>query len=468
MLLKLINTKLTIAIVVITSLCSCNNSMRYDDYSAYFGGEIVNPSERFVLLLKDNKLIDTLFLNAENRFFKKFDSLTPGLYTFKHLPEYQYVYFDKNDSIMVRVNSDDFDNSVVYCGRGDEKNNYFMDAFLKNEHNNEVLYGILDKDISEFNSFTDKAYASLKKEYDTKKIEYSWSPGFDSIAMAQLQFNYYFTKELYPYAHQYKTGNEIYDKLPNDFYAFRNTINLNNESFTSFSPFVKYVSMMLTNRVYEKQHNNYNDMSLNSNIEKLNLTDSIIKNEKIKNGVLNQLASMYLLEDQNMKNNTLFIKRYLELSSDEKHQNEIKDIFTAVQNLVPGKKLPNIELVNTNDEKVLPEQYFKGEKTVFFFWSTMADSHLKAVHNKVKVLQENHPHINFIAVNIKDTKEAWLNAINKYNFSGITELKSTNFSEIQKKWVLNKVHRVIVTNKNGEIVNGFSNLFDVNFAKNNF
>ena len=226
--------------------------------------------------------------------------------------------------------------------------------------------------------------------------------------------------------------------------------------------------MMLTNRVYEKQHNNYNDMSLNSNIEKLNLTDSIIKNEKIKNGVLNQLASMYLLEDQNMKNNTLFIKRYLELSSDEKHQNEIKDIFTAVQNLVPGKKLPNIELVNTNDEKVLPEQYFKGEKTVFFFWSTMADSHLKAVHNKVKVLQENHPHINFIAVNIKDTKEAWLNAINKYNFSGITELKSTNFSEIQKKWVLNKVHRVIVTNKNGEIVNGFSNLFDVNFAKNNF
>jgi hypothetical protein len=68
-------------------------------------------------------------------FYAKFDSLLPGLYTFKHYfePEYQYVYFDKNDSLMVHINSKDFDESIVFCGRGDEKNNFLMELYLKNE-----------------------------------------------------------------------------------------------------------------------------------------------------------------------------------------------------------------------------------------------------------------------------------------------------------------------------------------------
>ena len=114
-------------------LCSCNKEFSSDNYVAYFGGEVVNPKSNYVLLLKDDEIIDTLFLNEKNQFFKKFDSLAPGMYTFKHDPEYQSVYFDKNDSLMVRINSVDFDESIVYCGRGDEKNNFLMELFLKNQ-----------------------------------------------------------------------------------------------------------------------------------------------------------------------------------------------------------------------------------------------------------------------------------------------------------------------------------------------
>ena len=80
----------------------------------------------------------------------KFDSLTPGLYTFKHHPEYQYVYFDKNDSLMLRVNTFDFDNSIVYCGRGDEKNNFLMELFLKNDADRSLMYDKFDKDVKSF------------------------------------------------------------------------------------------------------------------------------------------------------------------------------------------------------------------------------------------------------------------------------------------------------------------------------
>ena len=67
-------------------LSSCKSEYRSTEHIAYFGGEIVNPNNQFVLFCKDNKVIDTLRLNEKNRFFTQFDSLAPGLYTFKHEP----------------------------------------------------------------------------------------------------------------------------------------------------------------------------------------------------------------------------------------------------------------------------------------------------------------------------------------------------------------------------------------------
>ena len=58
----------------------------------YFGGEIINPKDKFVLLLKDDQIIDTLELNSQNRFIAQYENFSEGLYTFKHGIEFQYVY----------------------------------------------------------------------------------------------------------------------------------------------------------------------------------------------------------------------------------------------------------------------------------------------------------------------------------------------------------------------------------------
>ena len=94
---------LPFSFIILSTLTSCKKVFSEDNYVAYFGGEILNPQEKFVLFLKDDEIIDTIYLDKNNRFMHKFDSLAPGLYTFKHNPEYQYVYFDKNDILMVKV-----------------------------------------------------------------------------------------------------------------------------------------------------------------------------------------------------------------------------------------------------------------------------------------------------------------------------------------------------------------------------
>ena len=381
---------LPLSILLLTTLTSCKRTFKEDDYVAYFGGEILNPQEKYILFLKDDEVIDTIYLDKNNRFIHKFDSLPPGLYSFKHNPEYQYVYFDKNDSLMVRLNTFDFDNSVVFCGRGDEKNNFLMELYLKNEADKNNMYDNFDKDVKSFIKNIDSSFAIRKSFYLKRKAEIGWDENFDVVAKACLDFHHITKKEIYPYAHQFRTGENIRTKLHSNYYEHRKEVDFENALLTNYSPFIKYVSVMLNNVALQKDHLDLNENSLENNIEKLNITDTLIKNQKVKNVVLNNVALMYLLEDQNMYNNQKFIERYLQLTTDKENKKEISEIYNSVQNLKVGNRLPKIEFVNSSYQPVDINTLI-NKPTVLFFWTSHAESHFAASHKKVTELQAKYP-----------------------------------------------------------------------------
>ncbi|HBK82792.1 MAG TPA: hypothetical protein DDZ41_04220, partial [Flavobacterium sp.] len=150
------------------------------------------------------------------------------------------------------------------------------------------------------------------------------------------------------------------------------------------------------------------------NIKKLNISDTLIKNQKIKNNVLNGLALRYLMEEQNLSNNTTYIKRYLELSTDKEMQNDIKKIESSIQKLTEGNKLKSESFIDENNNPVLLENLIT-RKSVLFFYTTGLTSHLSAVHKKVISFKEKYPNINFIAVNIDDSFEVWKKKLREFN-----------------------------------------------------
>lgn len=448
-------------------LTSCNSVFIEDSYAASFGGEVINPTSPYILFYKGTEVIDTIPLKEDNTFFKKFDSLAPGLYSFKHEPEYQYVFFDKNDSLMVRINSKDFDESIVFCGKGDEKNNFLMELYLKNESDKEKMFDVFDYGVSKFNAHIDSAYKSNQKFYNSKKEELKWSDEFDVYAKTALDFHYFSKKELYPIFHQLRTGEDIRAKLPKDFYAFRKKINFNNVALSGYSPFVMYLSHMLNNVGSINYHNHYSevDLSLKTNINKLNITDTLIKNEKVKNTILNNIAFTYLLEDQNMVNNKKFLDTYHKYSTDKSKKNEILKIGNAIQLLKAGNTLPNVNLIDTNGKIVQSNSLIKN-KTVLFFWTENASSHLVAAHKKVMAFKLKYPEYQFIAINLDENQSKWTNLLSKYNFDGIDEFRCENFQDLRNKWAITKVHRTIVLNNDATIKNAFVNLFEVTFEDN--
>ena len=286
-------------------------------------------------------------------------------------------------------------------------------------------------------------------------------------AKAAVDFQYFSKKELYPNVHKIRTGNDVFEEIPANYYDYRKNIDFDNVALENYSPFVMYLSHMLNNMGAINYHNHFTeaDLALKTNINKMQIADTLIKNEKLKNLILDNIAFTYMLEDQNMVNNKSFLESYHKFSTDKSKRNEIAKMGRAIQQLKVGNTLPNVMLLDTNGNQV-PSDSFKKKNTVIFFCTGRSMAHFEAVHKKILEFQKQHANFEFIAINLNDSQQHWLKVLKSYQLSGITELRCANFEDIKAKWAINKIHRTIILDENGKIKNAFTNIFDTTFEDN--
>ena len=90
--------RISLGILVITLLFACKGDTPLAD-DMYFGGLIINPTSKFVVLLKRDVVVDTFYLDDNNKFGGKLPGAEKGLYVFKHPPENQIMYLEQNHNL---------------------------------------------------------------------------------------------------------------------------------------------------------------------------------------------------------------------------------------------------------------------------------------------------------------------------------------------------------------------------------
>lgn len=442
-------------------LFSCKKDNEDGEYTAYFGGEVLNPNTNFILLYKDNTIIDTLFLNEKNIFFKKFDSLAAGMYKFVHDSEYQYVFFDKNDSLLVRINTIMFDKSLVFTGKGDKKNNFLINQYNNIEKDKYNYFETFDYSIPKFNSYIDSIHYKNKKYYLKRKEEINWGENFDKYAKATYEYSYHTKKEFYPLVYQIRNGKSIINNLPEGYYNYRKKIDFNDEELCNYSPFIQYLTAMLNNMAYCKSKQT-EECSFINNINKLYITDSIFKNKNTKNVLLKKLALIYFMQDQDIDNNKEYINTFQEISTDKKDLQEINLISENIKNLASDNFLPNIKLENSNN-KIIDSKNVIAANTVIYFWDINFYSHYNAVHKKINVLKSKFPNYIFVGICIENNSGLWKSKIKSFKINNVNHFRTTNIDTLADKWYVNKIHRTIVIGSNGKIKNAFTSIFENEF-----
>ena len=293
------------------------------DNTTVFSGKILNNTSDSISIYKDNNMIYESVVDVDGLFNITIDTITSGLYTFYHEPEFQYIIIDENDNLQIRLNTLDFDESLVYTGKGSSKNNFLMDVFLRSENDELEINSKLDLAFDTFKNLVDSLYNKQMNSFKLFKENNILSNSSKEIINTAI---------LYPYIskfHSYIIRNNIEEEIQKDlFINYQNEISYDLDALAYFKPYIDFLYLHIYNSVkIKKDYEN----SLDFNIQRLSYTDKIIKSKLVKSRVLRFHAFGFILQRQDDVKNKTFLKAFFEISKDKKVNEEINNLYNELK-----------------------------------------------------------------------------------------------------------------------------------------
>ncbi len=442
--------------------------------NVFFAGEIVNPTSNQVFLYRGNVILDSAKLNENNRFAFKLPSIEEGLHHFEHgqglKRELQYVFFEKGDSIQIRLNTIDFDESLVFSGEGAEINNFLLDLFLANEEEEKLILSTYFKmEPEEFNKRIEELRSEKLKSLDQLISEAGLSQAEKKIAEVSINYTFYNYKEKYPFEHRKKTGKKTLHALPEGFYAYRNNISFNSRDLNYFKPYYDFMKSHLNNLSYmgcsEKcgVENEKITNHLHFNRHKLTLIDSLVEESELKDNLFRNVAFDYLLMAQDTeKNNEIFIQDFHLRSANNRHIQEISDLYEGIRNIQPRKKIPNVLVTDLDGNKISLQEIAKDKKVVFYFWTGANKRYFKDIHKRVNQLSSAKKEYTFVGINHNTDDTTWKGMIEQTQLNPSNQYKAVNFEELTRALVIYPPNKCIIT-EDAKIVDAFTTMWAANF-----
>jgi hypothetical protein len=461
---------LSIIIIVISCFGCKKDSKETKSNYAYIGGEIINPNTNFIILTKNEAIIDTIRLDGRNRFLYKVNDLDGGMYTFRHGSEYQMLLLEPNDSILFRLNTLDFDESLVYTGQGDKKNNYLINDFLDIENEENYIVKLCQLEPVNYQKHIDSLKKNKVLALKNFKKKYKTTPLFEKIAQANIDYSYYSSKEVYPFIHYGKNKAQILKSLPADFYNYRKDINYNDTFFNDYFNYNTFLRHNFSNLSLKVHFDHSNDIafdrsSLCYNLDRLILIDSLVKNTAIKDDLLYYFTINYISKSKNAENNNAILKSYIAKSKSEKGKTMMELYTKSLANLKEGSKLPGIAVLNY-DSKEQDINSIINSPTVISFWSHTYYEHFKESHYKLKELKVKYPEVKFITINIDDYRlDKSKNLLAGHGFDSKDEYHFKKPKESTETLAIYPMTKTIIIDKNKKVVNSNTNMFSIHFEE---
>ena len=439
-------------------LINCKSNQ--ESNTTYFGGQIINPKSDQVFLYKGEQIIDSVKLNPKHKFLIEIDSLTLGLYKFIHGNEWQYIYLEPKDSLLIRINTWDFDESLVFSGKGAERNNFLINLFLENEKEDKLFYNFYHLNDSLFALKIDSVLQRKKTLYNQFKEEVvENSPLFDKLTNTAIYYTLYRKKEAYPYRYKKATKSKKYPQINPIFYKFRKNVDINDKELMYFYPYVNYVNAYFEHLAYEKLI--IDDYKSSYRVNFMQVAIENAKVDEIKNKFLHEGMWYTLLDEKISKAEKDKAQRlFFDHCSDEKSVSEIADLIKTAEKLPKGSKLPSATIYSFTNDSLLLSSIISGNNTIIYTWPT---SPLQKEHmaKRVNYLEKRYPDYLFIGLNSKNSQYLWkkhikskkLNVDNQYRIDTGIGWLDVNFT------------RAILIDKHGIVQNNMTHLSSPRFEK---
>lgn len=433
-------------------LGSCTSELK--NSATYFGGKIINPKSKFVVLYSMDKPLDTIFLDKQNKFLAKIDDAKEGLYYFVHGVEHQYIYLEPQDSLLMRLNTWDFDESLVFAGKGAERNNILIDCFLEGEKDNRKYYKFNKLEPASFKHKTDSVIALKLKTYnDYIKNHPEETDGFKDLLKVAITYPIYARTERYPMAYTKYSKQKEFPITNADFYNYRKNIDIHKNSFMYFSPYSHYIKTYLYNTTFAQGQ--YlpmtNEYSTDFTVDLLKTIDTQLQSGASKDAFLKQTVIGHFYEKSSCNINEKAFDTFFTLSNNQEDKNQVKLLLNDSKYLVKGDKITNFNVTDYTNSTQDIQHLLHRKNTFLFFWNPNYFS--KAyLASRINYLTKNYPNVQFLLVKIDGNNTDKIHRLDIKKQFYLDEKSNAN------NFLTSKMPRTILIDKQGKIVNGFASI----------
>jgi len=434
--------------------------------NVFFAGEIVNPTNNYVVLHQGDVVIDSAKLDDNNRFTFRLDSIEGGLYHFNHAPELQYVYLEKGDSLMLRLNTVDFDESLVYTGSGEDINNFLINLFLANEEEElDVLSTYYPMEPEDFSKRMDSLRNLKLNDLEKLTSEVNLSKNAQEIGEATINYTYFNYKERYPYEHRGRTSELVMHELPDNFYDYRQEVSYDNKRLNYLRPYYYFMQSHVENLTFMgcshdcAGKNNIVKNQLHYNKHKLKLIDSVVIEKELKDNLFRNVALYYLLKGHDKEeNNVQFIKEFKKLSHNNRHSEEIDNLYEGILNIQPNKDIPDVSVMDNQGNLVSIKEIAGKKNTVFYFWSADDKKHFNDITQRALEVSKKKPEYSFVGINIMTDEPTWKEMVKNKGLDESKQFRAKDFKKLHEALIVYPMNKCIIA-KDAKIVDAFSDMY---------
>lgn len=443
--------KLLTYILIFLSIIGCDSE---SDTATYFGGKIINPKSDHVILYEREQAIDTFYLDKHNKFLSEINIAKEGIFIFRHGPEVQFMYLKPNDSVLIRLNTWDFDESLVFSGKGAKRNNVLIDCFLDSERDDKSFRKLYKLPSAKFRS----KILALEQEKKDRLQELLMrfekeSEEFKTILEISLLYPVYRKLEGYPFYSDMKNAT-MNEKIDDDFYAHRKFVDYKKDSIMHYYAYRDYIVSYLYNTVLNNSgYQIYTDKFTN---ELLHAIDKHFNIEHTRNTLLRQTLISHFYRKSSCEVNKEAFKTFLKLTSNNEDVDLIKRLLNDTKKIERGKKLEDFVLTDLNDVGHSVKKLIKDKNIALYFWNSDYTSK-EYLSSRINYFSDQYPNLEFIIININGKDKSHIKKLDiKSQYYIDTESEANEF-------LTSKFPRTILVDKNGVVVNAFASLSSKNF-----
>ncbi len=447
-------------LIALTLLSSCNDDSERAD-RIFVGGQINNPETDYVVLSKEDNIIDTLYLDEQNQFGKEYDSLDSGIYTFKHAPENQIMYLEPGDSIVIWLNTLDFDRSLNFSGDGAEKSNFLLDIYLQNRDNNDLILKYYKIKPEKFAHITDSIRHERLDDLNNLEKKNELSEDYLKLARESVNYEFYDLRERYSFLLN-KYNPKIAAEIPKDFNTYRDSISFNDQDIENLYIYTNFLDDYLRSKSIEdcKTKDCFNLNGFSNLERRIELIDSLSDNQELKNKFIDRLAtqSIIMAETDTRIDSIINLLKDIDYS----HLDYAERMAKVQRTYFVGSSMADKVIINTDGE-IKSYKEIIDRPTINMSWSMYAVGHHKWLHGMVQELRKKYPEIDFNMININGGNyENWLRVIESFGYNKDYEYQIANRT-VSNEMYKNYLTKVIFLNKDAIIQKGdisYSSLSD--------